>query len=146
MIDRRTLILSAGFGVAATSLVKAKDFSFLDIPGDPLSARGLLAASWWATSEFNEMPGCRLMFANGDATGWHHYQHTSRAIAGAPPEERTYAVAIECCVTDENGKRFITSIPVNGMHLAKAKDRKAQKVAAAWAEIAPRYYPDEIPF
>lgn len=113
MATRRSILLGAAFGTATPALVKAE--SMVQIPGDPLTKLGLLAASKWATTEFRETPGCRLAFADGTTTRWHHYESLRRPASGEKPGSvhKTEAVAIEVCVTDAAGRRFVTSVPVD---------------------------------
>lgn len=118
--NRRSLIVGAGFATAAPALVKAE--SLLDIPGGSLSKRGLLAAKKWATQEFEEYPGARLVFADGTFYRWMSYRNMWRQAHGNPLTP-TYAVAIEVVTTDDEGHRFITSVPVNGVRLAKKDPR-----------------------
>lgn len=110
---RRALFAGAGFATAVPSLVRAD--SLLDIPGDPLSKRGLFAAERYASDLAGEYPGCRLAFSNGETFSWMFYTSFHRSEAQKPPH--AYAVAIEVITTDERGKRFITSIPVDGAKL-----------------------------
>lgn len=121
-VNRRSLFVGAGFAVAAPALVAAS--SMLDIPGDPLSRRGMFAASKWATEHFDERPGCRMTFSNGFSYEWQRYQNYARPI-NLPGGGYAYAVALEVVTSDENGKRFITSIPIDGVKLAAANTLKA---------------------
>lgn len=116
--SRRAMIIGAGFATAAPALVRAE--SLLAMPGDPLSKRGLFAAAKWATEEFCERPGCRVVFADGQTTRWNTYSCMSRPQHGGPADVRTYVVAMEICVSDERGQRFITSVPItNALELDK---------------------------
>jgi hypothetical protein len=127
---RRSLIIGAGFGVAAPSLVQAKDLSLIDVPGDPLTARGLFAAAKWASDEFQEMPGCRLVFSDGHKHNWFTYNLVSRqSPTKDDPSRRAHAVAIEVVVTDANGKRFVTSVPID----AAAYERRANARVEEWS-------------
>lgn len=107
--SRRSFILTAAFGTAVPSLVKAD--SLIGLPGDPLTARGLFAASKWAEENYREHPAARLVFADGQATGWQEYHALSRPKPSTPKygHDRAYAVAIEVSATDASGKRFVTS-------------------------------------
>lgn len=129
MPTRRSLIVGAGLAAAAVNIVRAE--SLLEIPGDPLSARGLFAAAKWATEEFNERPGCRIVFADGQSTRWMNYECMSRPSL-TDASQRTYAVAIEVCVTDAKGKRFINSVPVDGLTLSKSRADRQREVLAKW--------------
>lgn len=130
---RRSLIIGAGLAAAAPKLVRAE--SIVDIPWN------MRAAQQWATESFNENPGCRLKFADGSAHRWFNYHKLWRRT-----EENalTYAVAIEVCVTDADGRRTINTIPVEGYKLSRgADDRRAQEVALQmkrWNELG------EVPF
>ncbi len=157
-MNRRSLILAAAFGTAVPSLVKAK--SLIDQPGDPLTARGLFAASKWAEEAYRNHPACRLVFADGQSTGWMEYGVLSRPVAGTAHEdrltaERTYAVAIEVSATDVHGKRFVTSVPIDGrasVHLeqkrvdalAEARQRHDEAMARAHGRLAA--HANELPF
>lgn len=144
-INRRSLIVGAGFATAAPALVRAQ--SLIELPGDPLTARGLFAASKWASEEFSELPGCRVVFADGQSTRWQNYTCMSRPVAGNA-KERNYVVAIEVSVTDDNGARFVTSVPVNGARTARAQAVNREKQLAALASCWRRSVlgDDEIPF
>lgn len=144
-VNRRALILGAGFATAAPALVRAT--SLIDLPGDPLTARGLFAASKWASEEFSELPGCRVVFADGQSTRWMNYTCMSRPTGDK--QGRTFVVAIEVSTTDAAGKRFITSVPVDGARLARDQGVKRARMMRDWAEYTPPGPwddDDEIPF
>jgi len=122
--NRRSLIVGAGFATAAPALVKAE--SLLDIPGNSLSKRGLLAAKKWASAEFAPFPGARLLFSDGTFYRWMTYSYMWRPARGNPGVP-AYAVAIEVQTTDDEGRGFITSIPINGVRLAARHDRRDPK-------------------
>lgn len=140
-MDRRSLIIGAGFATAAPALVRAE--SLLEMPGDPLTARGLLAATKWAAEGFGELPACRLAFSDEKTTNWMAYTCMRRERNGVT----SYAVAIEVVTTDAEGRRFITSVPVDGVKLHKDHDtyRRAHqaKVALRAWKAAPSA---ELPF
>lgn len=127
---RKALFAGAGFATAVPSLVRAE--SLLDIPGDPLSRRGLFAAEKYASNIAGEYPGCRLVFANGETFRWMTYTHFAKGEMNAP----SYAVAIEVATTDERGQRFITSVPIDGAKLhhdkLTAAERQRQLLKKAW--------------
>jgi hypothetical protein len=140
--NRRSFIVGAGFATAAPALVRAE--SMLEIPGNPLTARGLLAASKWAVDGFGELPACRLAFANGDSTKWAAYTCVDRSTGDG---NRTHAVAIEVVTTDAAGKRFITSVPVDGVKLARdMATTRARQAAQYHAYISQWVTDDGIPF
>lgn len=132
-INRRSLIAGAGFATAAPSLVRAE--TLLEIPGDPLTSRGLLAAQRWAADGFGELPACRLAFADGQTTRWFAYNCASRKSID-PGEQRTYAVAIEVVTTDAAGRRFITSVPVDGVKITRDLATQAERQRSLWAQRA----------
>lgn len=145
--NRRSFIVGAGFATAAPALVRAE--SMLQIPGNPLTERGLLAASKWAVDGFGELPACRLTFANGVSTKWAAYTCVDRSIGEG---NKTHAVAIEVVTTDANGRRFITSVPVDGVKLSRdmattRARQKAQKYAyIARDQIGTWAFDDGLPF
>jgi hypothetical protein len=101
----------------------------IDIPGDPLTKRGLNAASQWAIEGFREFPSCRLVFESGYAYGWMTYNTLYRydKVTKARIDK---AVAIETAVTDEQGRRFVHSVPINAdgvMGIAAEMHEKRQK-------------------
>lgn len=110
---RRTLIIGAEVGAVSTHIVKAT--SLLDVPG------GLRQAQRWAVEEFCEWPGCRLVFADGSSYKWMSYAQLCR-WRNTP--EQTFAVALETCVTDAEGRRAINTIPVDGVGLTRIRDAK----------------------
>lgn len=131
-LDRRALIVGAGFAAAAPKLVRAEAGSLLHLPGDPLSAVGMLAASKWASNEFSDYPSCRLVFDDGSFYRWQSYTTPFR-LARGDRKVPTYAVAVEVLTTDERGKRFITSIPVDGVKLSRKRGNDPEAhVRARW--------------
>lgn len=126
-VSRRSLIAGAGFATAAPALVRAD--SLLDLPGDPLTRRGLSIASKWATEEFSEYPASRIVFSDGSSYRWMIYSCPERWVGSAtkPPKPVAYAIAVEVITTDDAGKRFITSVPVNGVRLAQNKKAAQQR-------------------
>lgn len=118
MTNRRNLILGAALGAVAPKLVLAD--SLVAIPGDPLTKHGLHAASVWASEEFRERPGARLVFASGHKHRWMTWplkrQHEGRV---------DHAVAIEVAVMDAEGRRFVHTTPIDavGMEAAASQQR-----------------------
>lgn len=132
MQNRRSLILGAALGSVMPSLVRAE--SMIDIPGDPLSRYGLRAAEQWATREFSEKPGCRLVFASGYAHRWFEYQNLVRHEKNGIAVD--HAVALEVAVTDAKGRRFVQSIPIDAVGIEKAaterRKRQIAKLECEW--------------
>lgn len=121
-VSRRSLIIGTGIAAAAPKIVLAD--SLLDLPGNALTVAGMQAAASWAQTAFQDMPGCRLVYADGQATGWHYYQHfTRKELYG---DGRTYAVAIETRAPGPNGRSYVTTAPIDGLAL----DRRWQQEAA----------------
>lgn len=121
--NRRSLILGAALGTVMPSLVRAE--SMVHIPGDPLTKLGLRAAEQWASEEFSERPGCRLVFASGHKHRWFEYQTLSRPLG--EHGQRDYAVALEVAITDAQGRRFVSSHPVDGRGIEQIRERRMEK-------------------
>lgn len=121
---RRSLIIGAGLAALAPKLVRAE--SIVEIPWN------MRAAQQWAVDSYNEHPGCRLVFADGSTYNWHHYTCLGRQVRGS--EDRTFAVAIEVCVTDAKGRRTVNTIPVDGYALTKGTTERDTRIAASRAK------------
>lgn len=118
-VNRRSVIIGSAMSAVMPRLVKAD--SLFGIEGDAFSLDGMRSAVQWAREKSIEQPGMRLVFSNGHKHEWNYYQYLGRAephgakLPDGSYKQHKYAIAthLEVAVTDKNGNRAITIIPID---------------------------------
>lgn len=105
IVNRRAIAagLAALVSAPAAGRALAKELSQLSnvpLSFDPADFTGMMSGGLFLPDY--RFPMVRLVFDNGETTGWHRYPHLTRSPFGER-KVATRAAAIETCAPDKNG-------------------------------------------